>query len=86
MGGGQQLLLRKERFEFIFFRGIDVGRRGVVGEGAEGGGGAGGTCGLIAQQQALDLAVGGMHEAGAWFENKRQNPLYNKGVAYQRGA
>ncbi len=75
MGRGQ--LLRKEGLEFIFFRGVDVGRRGVVGEGAVGGGGAGGggAGGLIAQQQALDLAVGRVHETGAWLEDIRQNLL-----------
>ncbi len=80
MGRGQ--LLRKEGLEFIFFRGVDVGRRGVVGEGAVGGGwegggwaGGGGAGGLIAQQQALDLAVGGVHETGAWLEDIRRNLL-----------
>lgn len=57
-----------------------MGGGGVAGEGAAGGGGAGGggaggTRCLITQQQALDLAVGGVHETRAWLEDVRQNLL-----------
>jgi hypothetical protein len=78
--GGARLRLREKGLELVFFRRINVGRGGRGGQRAVGRGrtcdrnwvrGARRAKGGLSQQQAQDLAVRGMHHAGASVASER---------------